>query len=112
MSEFSKQTSENGQKKTTHIVLSDELHQDVSHQRLPVFRRQPLLQGVPEEEVSLQELLHKLHVRLTEGWGENSVYVPEEITFFSFNSKTDGPLLWFRSHLVSGGRLVFVIQLV
>lgn len=45
--------------------MADELHQDVSDQRLPVFGRQPLLQGVSEEEVSLQQLLHKLQIRLT-----------------------------------------------
>lgn len=49
----------------THVVLSDELHQDVSDQRLPVFSRQSLLQGVSEEQMSLQQLLHKLQIRLT-----------------------------------------------
>lgn len=49
----------------TCIILADELHQDVADQRLPVFGGQPLLQRVPEEQVSLQQLLHELQIRLT-----------------------------------------------
>lgn len=45
--------------------MADELHQDVTDQRLPVFGRQSLLQCVPEEQVSLQQLLYKLQIRLT-----------------------------------------------
>lgn len=48
----------------TCIVLADESHQDVPDQRLPVLGSQSLLQGVPEQQVSLQQLLHELQVRL------------------------------------------------
>lgn len=61
----------------THVVLSDELHQDVSHQGFPVCSRESLLQRVPERQMSLQQLLHKLHQRLTDGEKRQNFEAPE-----------------------------------
>lgn len=47
--------------RNTHIVLTNQLHQDVSQQRFPVFSKETLLQAVSEENVALQQLLHKPH---------------------------------------------------
>ena len=53
------------QPSTTHVVVANQLNQKVSHQRLPVFGRQALLQCVPEHKVALQHLVHRLQVGLT-----------------------------------------------